>query len=187
MEFNEENINKWIEANPRFATDEFNINLLSKYLQLAAKAGREIATIEAMSALINANSRDFHWLRDEAEISSAVAKAVAAQPKPEPPKQERLKGLTPAERLYHLGVPVSGVVRAGMAHSDREQNDRKQSSVLQAIAKEAATTRAEIERQEKIAEARSITIYSAGPNGRVNHAATADARRRALAALGLTE
>lgn len=182
MELNERNVTLWLEANPRFAQTDRNIQTLAEMMKLAAmKPGREIDTIEKLNSLVSLNRDHFEWLRSQEEINAAVA---AATPKPEPPKQGRLKGLTPAERLYQLGVPVSDVVRAGMAHSDREQNDSKQSSVIRKMAEEARTTQAKIERQHQIDEARNIVVYRAG---RVSHGETESARKAALAKLGIFE
>ena len=183
MEFNEQNVQSWLDANPRFAHSDRNFEILSEYLRLAAKANRQVDTIEKLNSLVSLNRNHFEWLRSDAEINAAVSAAVAAIPKPDQPKPERLKGLTPAERLYSVGVEATRHI----SHTTREENDLKQSSVLAQMAQAAAKTRADIERQEKIAEARSIVVYSPGPNGRINHAATESARKAALAKLGISK
>ena len=170
--FTEENLTDFFDRSSQFCQDEHNKDLLLKYIDHCTRLGYEL-TIESLAAHIKRNEREFHWLRSEQEIA-----AVRAAAKPEPPKQERLKGLTIAEKLYQVGVTAT----THLSHADKNLNDQKQSSILKQMAKEAAKTQAKIERQQKIEEARNIVIYRAG---RVSHGETADARRRALAALGV--
>lgn len=172
--FSEENISAFFERSNQFAQDDHNMDLLVKYIKYQRSHNRELS-IEALAEFIRMNSGVFHWLRDEKEIAAAVE---AAKPKPEPP--QKLKGLTRAEKLYQVGV----IATTHLSHADRAENDSKTDNVIQKMAKEAAKTQREIERRAAIDEARSIVIYRAG---RVSHGETADARRKALAALGVKE
>ncbi len=183
MVLNEQNVTLWLEANPRFAQTDRNIETLAECLRLAAKANRPVDTIEKLNSLVSLNRDHFEWLRSDEEINAAVSAAIATVPKPEPPKPHRLKGLTAAERLYQHGVAPT----THLSHADRQDNDQKQRNVLSKMADEADQIKKEIERGDAIAEARAIVVYTPGPSGRINHAATESARKAALARLGITE
>ena len=178
--FTLENVEAFLNRSPQLVQDDHNMQILETYLKHQARNNREI-TVDGMADFIKVNSSHFHWLRDEKEIARAVE---AAKPKPEPPKPSpKLKGLTVAEKLAQLGIQAS----PHLSHADKSSNDQKQKSILAEMSKEQDQIRTQIERRNAIDEARAITIYTAGPNGRIDHGASASARKAALARLGVTE
>jgi hypothetical protein len=184
----EESVSEWLCANPRLAQDDHNKDMMCWYVDYMAKKGRESEiSIESLSAFCSANAGSLHWLRDENEIQNAAQAAaqaeaarIAALP-PEPKQPERLRGLSARERLASIGVETSGRVNHASATAE---NERLAASVRKAQ-QQAAQIKAEQDRRKAIQAARETVVFRA--NGRVDYAGTADARRRALAALSVSE
>jgi hypothetical protein len=128
------------------------------------------------------------WLREaqldpftETEWSAAYVSVDGNGLLEQPPVTAAYSG-TGRERLQDVGVTVNS---GRMTQADRAEQAQASHEKVTGVFNEILAGKDKAARKAAISDAQQLTVYTT--DGRINHAASQAARKKALAALGITE